>query len=255
MSNLSVDPNPRVAFRIAHQDDDLMVVEKPPGLVTQPGKGHMRDTLLNGLFAIEGVGSKLQNLGKARDFGLLHRLDRETSGLLLIGLRPRAYDALREAFATRRIRKFYWAVCAKGPSHDSGVIRRPIVEVQEEQKLARLSSSGKPAVTAYRVLDRSIASALVECRPVTGRLHQIRVHMESIGCPIVGDRVYAPKAVAEASRRLALHAHRLAFTHPVTNEVVDARTAWPPDLRNLLRRLGLKKPEEARDVNISDSEE
>lgn len=244
MSNLSVEPNPRVSFRVAHQDDDLMVVEKPTGMPTQPGKGHTRDTLLNGLFALEGLGTKLQNLGKARDFGLLHRLDRETSGLLLIGLRPRAYDALRDAFAKRQIKKFYWAVVAKGPAHDSGLIKRPILEVEDEQKLARISPKGKPAVTAYRVLHRSISGALVECRPVTGRLHQIRVHMESIGCPILGDRVYAPKAVAEAARRLALHAHRLSFMHPVSGEVVDVRTKWPRDLGYLLKRHGLKWPEE-----------
>lgn len=220
-----------------------MVVEKPPGLVTQPGKGHTHDTLLNGLFAIEGLGAKLQNLGKARDFGLLHRLDRETSGVLVVGLRPRAYDALRADFAERRIKKFYWAVAAKGPAHESGVIKKPILEVEEGQKLARISSAGKPAVTAYRVLERSVGGALFECRPVTGRLHQVRVHLASIGCPILGDRVYAPKAAAEAARRVALHAHRLSFTHPVTGEVVDVRTKWPQDLRYLLKRHGLKRPD------------
>ena len=107
MSNLSVEPNPRVTLRIAYRDDDLVVVEKPTGMPTQPGKGHTRDTLLNGLFGIEEFGAKLQNLGRDRDFGLLHRLDRPTSGLLLVGLRPRAYDAMRDAFAKRQVKKFY----------------------------------------------------------------------------------------------------------------------------------------------------
>lgn len=257
MTNLSVEPNARVSFRIAFRDDDVMVVEKPPGLVTQPGKGHQHDTLLNGLFAIEGLGAKLQNLGKARDFGLLHRLDRETSGVLVVGLRPRAYDALRADFAERRIKKFYWAVTAKGPTGDSGVIKKPILEVEDDQKLARISPAGKPAVTAYRVLERSaggVGGALIECRPVTGRLHQIRVHLEAIGCPILGDRVYAPKAVAEAARRLALHAHRLSFTHPVTEEVVDVRTKWPRDLGYLLKRHGLKWPEEIRQAKAANEE-
>lgn len=243
MTNLSVEPNARVLFRIAFRDDDVMVVEKPPGLVTQPGKGHTRDTLLNGLFAIEGLGAKLQNLGKARDFGLLHRLDRETSGVLVVGLRPRAYDTLRADFAERRIKKFYWAVAAKGSTHESGVIKKPILEVEDGQKLARISSAGKPAVTAYRVVERSVGGALFECRPVTGRLHQVRVHLASIGCPILGDRVYAPKAAAEAARRVALHAHRLSFTHPVSGEVVDVRTKWPQDLRHLLKRHGLQRPD------------
>lgn len=251
----SVEPNPRVTFRVLLQDDDLIVVEKPPGLVTQPGKGHTRDTLLNGLFALEGLGAKLQNLGKARDFGLLHRLDRETSGVLVAGLRPAAYDALRAAFAERRIRKFYWAATAKTPAQETGVIRRPILEVEGEQKLARISPKGKPAVTAYRVLERSVGGSLIECRPVTGRLHQVRVHLESIGCPILGDRVYAPKAAAEAAHRLALHAHRLVFTHPTTGETVDVRTKWPSDLRNVLRRHKLGRPDFPRPGGASEPQE
>ena len=254
MSNLSVEPNPRVTLRIAYRDDDLVVVEKPTGMPTQPGKGHTRDTLLNGLFGIEEFGAKLQNLGRDRDFGLLHRLGRPTSGLLLVGLRPRAYDAMRDAFAKRQVKKFYWAVVAKGPAHDSGLIKRPILEVEDQQKLARISPTGKPAITAYRVLQRVVGMALVECRPLTGRLHQIRVHMESIGCPVLGDKEYAPRAVAEAARRLALHAHRLAFTHPVTGEKIDVRSKWPSDLRSLLGRNGLKRPDLSQPARGEESE-
>lgn len=253
MSTLSVEPNPRVTFRVAYRDDDLMVVEKPTGMPTQPGKGHTRDTLLNGLFATEGA--LLQNLGRDRDFGLLHRLDRPTSGLLLVGLRPRAYDAMREAFAKRQVKKFYWAVVAKGPANDSGVIRKPILEVEDEQKLARISPRGKPAITAYRVLQRVVGMAMVECRPLTGRLHQIRVHMESIGCPVLGDKEYAPRAPAEAARRLALHAHRLSFTHPVTGETVDVRSKWPSDLRGLLGRNGLERPDAKRETSVEVEDE
>jgi 23S rRNA pseudouridine1911/1915/1917 synthase len=241
VATLSVEPNERVTFRVLFQDEHLLVAEKPPGLVTQPGKGHQHDTLLNGLFAMHG--GLLQNLGKERDFGLLHRLDRETSGVLVVGLRASAYDGLRRAFAERKVRKYYWAVTYKAPNHDTGVIKRPLLEVEGEQKLARISPKGKPAVTAYRVLERSVGGGLVECRPVTGRLHQVRVHLESIGCPILGDKVYGPKAAAEASRRLALHAHRLCFTHPITGEPIDIKTKWPPDLRHLLKRHHLKRPD------------
>ena len=117
---------------------------------TQPGKGHERDTLLNGLFA--AFGPQLQNLGRARDFGLLHRLDRQTSGLLIVGLRPRSYDALRGQFEKRAIKKFYWALASRTPKKPSGVIRRPILEEADEKKTARISSAGKPSVTAYRGL-------------------------------------------------------------------------------------------------------
>jgi 23S rRNA pseudouridine1911/1915/1917 synthase len=244
--NLSIEPNERITYKVRYEDADLLVIDKRAGLVTQPGKGHERDTLLNGLFA--KYGAQLQNLGRDRDFGLLHRLDRTTSGLLLVGLRPRAYDTLRKAFTRREIRKFYWAIAAKVPNKPSGVINRPILETEDDMKLARISSAGKESITAYRVLARATvgggAAALLECRPVTGRLHQIRVHLESIGCPILGDELYGPKSTRGVSPRLALHAHRIAFKHPVSGEVVDVHSPWPRDLGALLKRLGLPRPEE-----------
>jgi 23S rRNA pseudouridine1911/1915/1917 synthase len=243
--NLSITPNERVTFKVRHEDEDVLVVEKPPGVVTQPGKGHEDDTLLNGVFAVHGA--KLQNLGKARDYGLLHRLDRQTSGLVLIALRTRAYDRLREAFEKREVRKFYWAVTGRAPNKPSGVIRRPILEETDEMKTARIAASGKPALTAYRVLAVGTVgerqSALIECRPVTGRLHQVRVHLDSIGCSILGDTLYGPKSLSRASARLALHAHRLVFAHPTTGETIDIDTPWPKDLSPLLRRLGIPRPD------------
>jgi len=243
--HFSVEPNSRVTFKIRHEDEDLLVVDKPPGLVTQPGLGHERDTLLNGLFA--RFGPQLQNLGRARDFGLLHRLDRQTSGLLIVGLRSRAYDALRVQFERREIRKFYWAVASRTPKKVNGVIRRPILEEADERKTARIASGGKPALTAYRVLQTTSIpaghAALLECRPVTGRLHQVRVHLESIGCPIVGDDVYAPRSASRASPRLALHAHRIIFKHPITGERIDVHSPWPKDLAAMLKKVGLTKPD------------
>jgi len=251
--NLSIHPNPDITFKILHQDEDFLVVEKPARLVTQPGRGHEDDTLLNGLFA--QFGQQLQNLGKARDFGLLHRLDRQTSGLLLVGLKPRAYDALRKAFGAREIKKFYWAIASRAPNKPSGVIRRPILETEDDKKLAKIASSGKPALTAYRILQMAKSgegrAALIECRPVTGRLHQVRIHLHSIGCPILGDELYAPKSKLFVSPRLALHAHRLIFKHPTTGETIDVQSPWPKDLSVVLKRLGFVKPgatESAADI-------
>lgn len=249
---LSVNPNPAVTYTLRHADDDVLVIEKRSGLVTQPGKGHEDDTLLNGLFA--QFGDLLQNLGKARDFGLLHRLDRETSGLLVAALRPRAYDALREMFERREIRKFYWAVCARAPKEPEGVINKPIAETEPrrlgDKKLARFAPPplGKPAVTAYRTLAATTTGAVVEVRPLTGRLHQVRIHLDAIGSPILGDGLYAAGAVAAAAPRLALHAHRLAFRHPVTGAEVDVHTVFPRELRGVLKRLGLPRPEPAGPV-------
>lgn len=231
---------------IRHQDEHLLVVEKPPRMVTQPGRGHESGSLLDHL--MEGFGPALRRLGASRDFGLLHRLDRTTSGLLVVALTAEAYDALREAFEAREIRKFYWAVTAPAPSKDSGVIRRPILETQrdvhgKEMKIGIISSRGKAAVTALRVLARSATGGLVECRAVTGRLHQIRVHLESIGAPIAGDEIYAPEPVRRLAPRLALHAHRLSFVHPIAKQPIDVRSPWPGDLKGTLTQLKLPKPE------------
>lgn len=239
---LSITPNTAIPFTVRYEDDDLLVVEKPPRIPSQPGKGHESDTLLNGLFAVHGP--LLQNLGRERDFGLLHRLDMPTSGLLLVGLRPRAYDALRAQFEKRTIRKFYWAVASRAPKRPSGVIRRPILEETGEKKTAKISSAGKPATTAYRVIQASATTnaTIIECRPVTGRLHQVRIHLESIGCPLFGDDLYGPPAMKRSAPRLALHAHRLIFTHPSTGKTIDVQSPWPRDLKPLLKRLGLQPP-------------
>lgn len=247
MANLSIEPNERVTFRILHEDGDLLVVGKPPKLVTQPGVGHEHDTLLNGLFA--RYGERLQNLGASRDFGLVHRLDRETSGVLAVALTADAYDGMRRHFAERQVRKFYWAICQKAPREHTGVIKRPILEFERRkgrytsEKLSRLDPGGKPAITAYRVLNESPLAALIEARPLTGRLHQLRIHLDSIGCGILGDRLYGPTRTTGAAHRLALHAHRLAFAHPVTGEPIDIRTPFPRDLRRLLRGFELTRPD------------
>lgn len=245
--NQSIEPNDRITFRIRHEDDSLMVVQKRSGLVTQPGIGHQQDTLLNGLFA--HCGDMLQNLGAARDFGLVHRLDKETSGLIVVAKRGRAYDGLREQFAGRTVKKYYWALAHKAPRDTEGVIRRPIEEVVKRNsrytstKTARLASGGKAAVTAYRVLDSNYNGALIEARPVTGRLHQVRVHLASIGCAVLGDELYGPKSVNNAAHRLTLHSHRLCFTHPETGEEMDFRSSWPQDLKKILQRVGLQRPD------------
>ncbi|MFN0010102.1 MAG: RluA family pseudouridine synthase [Phycisphaerales bacterium] len=249
--SLSVVPNPRVAFKVIYEDDELIVVDKPARLATQPGKGHDTDTLLNGLF--ERFGHTLQNLGAARDYGLLHRLDRSTSGLLVVALRGKAYDGLRTAFETREVGKFYWAICGKGPRPPrklTGVINKPILETEPragtpEKRVARIHTGGKPSATAYRVLSESAKGALIEARPVTGRLHQVRVHLDAIGCTVLGDDLYGPRSYRLAATRLALHAHRLTFTHPTTGAAMDVRSPFPKELRAVLTRLGLERPDEA----------
>ncbi|MFT3684143.1 MAG: RluA family pseudouridine synthase [Phycisphaerales bacterium] len=254
---LSISSNPTITYTTLYEDNDLLVIAKRAGIVTQPGKGHEEDTLLNGLFS--KYGKQLQRLGNPRDYGLLHRLDKNTSGLLVVALTAKAYDGLRSQFEKRTVRKFYWAVCAKAPKGPAtGLINKPLLETMPrnftEQKLSKISAKGKPAQTAYRTLAVSdkgsyAGSALVECRPLTGRLHQVRVHLETIGCPIYGDELYAPAPVARTGPRLALHAHRLAFAHPISGEPIDTGTPFPRDLRSLLTKLGLPRPDEGKMAN------
>jgi len=245
-----IESNDRVSFAVLHEDDRVAVVAKPPRVVSTPGVGHQTDTLLNGLMA--RWGDRLTNLGASRSWGLLHRLDKETSGALLVAFDVAAYAALREQFESRQMRKFYWAVVKGAPKRAKGVVKLPIAErVRKAGKYTQVRTgriatkhdpAGRPAVTAYRTLAVGQGASLVECRAVTGRLHQIRLHMDAIGCAVLGDDTYGPELVRGAAPRLALHAHRIACAHP-DGGTLDVRTPWPRDLRNVLRRAELPRPD------------
>jgi len=244
-----------IPLAVLFEDAHLIVLNKAPDIIVHPARGHHRGTMLNALVwhlqHASPSGGALSTVGDefARP-GVIHRLDRDTSGLVIVAKTTAAYDALRVLFETREIEKYYWAVTKGAPRTPQGLIRRPILEYDGKvpgdtrtKKLAKVGASGKPALTAYRVLQANDHSALIECRAVTGRLHQIRVHLESIGCAILGDAFYAPSAARQASARLALHAHRIAFDHPITGKRVDVHTPWPSDLRSLLKRLKLDRPD------------
>lgn len=237
----SVAPNPDVPFTIRWQDDTLLVVEKPARVVTQPGKKHEHDSLLNGLFC--EFGNALQNMGGDRGWGLLHRLDKDTSGLVIVAMRPRAYAGLREQFEQRRIKKRYWAIVNGVPKPAQGVIQKPIAEVVGARKRAVIRRDGKPSITAYRVLQTMGGVSLIEARPKTGRLHQIRVHMSEMGCPILGDAMYGGSKPSPDVARLCLHAAELSFVHPETMQRIIVQAPWPKDLRKTLSRFGLKDPD------------
>jgi 23S rRNA pseudouridine1911/1915/1917 synthase len=233
--------NAAVKFDVVYADDDLVVLGKPAGLVTQPGLGHLKDTLLNGLFA--RYGHCLQQLGPRRDWGLLHRLDRQTSGLLVVALRTRAYDALREDFEQRRLDKQYLAIVAGQPTPAQGVVQARLKEIVAGKKKVIISRSGEEAISAYRVLSASKTAALVEVRIKTGRLHQIRAHMMFLGTPVLGDDLYLPDAVPLGSMphvpRLCLHAWKLGFKHPTERKWREFTLAMPADMLATARRLGV----------------
>ncbi len=241
MAWFSVEPNNTIPFEVRYADAHILVVEKPTGVVTQPGKKHERTSLLNGLFV--EYGRQLQNLGEARGWGLLHRLDKDTSGLVIVALRGRAYDHLLDQFKRRLVKKTYWAIVAGSPRPAQGVIQKPIVEVVGSRKRAIIKRDGKPSITAYRTIQTAGDVTLIEARPKTGRLHQIRVHMADLGHPLLGETIYQGKHRLPDVARLCLHAAALSFIHPDTGHRMEVRAPWPSDLRKTLKRLDLSVPE------------
>lgn len=234
---LSIEPNPRITFKVRFRDEDLLVVEKRSGLTTQPGKGHTDDTLLNGLFA--EYGAALQNLGKARDFGLLHRLDKDTSGLLVVAKTLEAQTDLVRQLQARSVGRIYLAL-VHGIVETGGTVDAPIGRHPVERTRMAVTGRGKPARTHYEVLEHFENATLLQCRLETGRTHQIRVHMHSIGHPLIGDPLYGRRQARGALARFgrqALHAERLALVHPVTGERCEWRSPLPADMAALLQAL------------------
>jgi 23S rRNA pseudouridine1911/1915/1917 synthase len=204
------------------EDQRTIVVNKMPGLVCEPGLGHRADSLLNGLFALDGgrLAARLARLGEARDWGLLHRLDALTSGLVVVALDAEAYDRLREGFERRTVAKTYLAI-VRGELSAEGRSAEPIAERRERDRLvAVVDPAGRAAETRWTTLARSGRYALLRCEPVTGRLHQIRLHLARLGAPVAGDPLYESGGRARASGRtpqapeLHLHAWRLAVPDP-----------------------------------------
>lgn len=246
---LSVHPNPQVPLAIAYQDASFLVVDKPAGVVTQPGEKHTRDTLMNGLFATHG--KALQNIGKARDYGLVHRLDRPTSGLVVVALEQAAYDHLRAQFAERTIEKTYLALVHGAPRPPAGTEQSPIREIRRGgRKMAALDTGrgAQPAITRYETLVRAHGASLLACRPATGRLHQIRIHMAHRGCPVLGDGEYGRREAIDRSlgHRIGLHAAELRLTHPTTGKRLTVRAPLPADLLAACERLSIACPRKWR---------
>jgi 23S rRNA pseudouridine1911/1915/1917 synthase len=215
--------NARIRVQVVHEDANTLVVNKMPGVVTEPGRSHRDDSLLNGILAHDAgrLARQLIQLGEARDWGLLHRLDRLTSGLVLMALDADAWTALRGDFEARRVQKTYLAVVRGDLDSEAGEISLPLIErIDAGYRVSVIDPNGKPALTRFRVRQRSGRYALVECDLVTGRLHQIRVHLASIGVIVAGDPIYdiggraKPNAGRAKDPQLHLHAWRLSFLHP-----------------------------------------
>ncbi len=229
-------PEP-VPFSVVLEASTYLVVDKPPGLVVHPGSGNRTGTLAAGLLHrypdLEGVGAP----GR---WGLVHRLDRDTSGVLIVARTEHAYEVLSAELSSRNIKRIYTALVAGAMSIPTGTIDAPIGRDPRRPTRRAVVSSGKPALTHY-VVKRSYPGhdvALLEVRLDTGRTHQIRVHLAAIDHPVIGDHTYGSKQLAVRSPRTFLHASRIEFTDPETGSPVAASAPLPADLVAVLAGLG-----------------
>ena len=247
-------PNPRLRLELLHEDERLVVANKAPGMVTEPGRSHAADSLLNALVA--RYGGRLLRLGERRDYGLLHRLDRQTSGCVACALDPEAYDLLRGQFERREVDKRYLAIVRGRMRAGSQTVRKPLEQRRlriwgSSRLVSVVSERGEEAVTEVEGLSTSASHSLVSCRPVTGRLHQIRIHLALLGFPIEGDPIYAkggsPAPGGPSGRHsetdpddetLGLHAWRLSVAHPSGGRI-DAEAPPSRKFMELLRGAGL----------------
>ncbi|MDO5435725.1 MAG: RluA family pseudouridine synthase [Clostridia bacterium] len=229
-------PQPEdVPLEILYEDDDLAVVVKPCGMVVHPAPGHEDGTLVNALL---GSLSSLGGIGGELRPGIVHRLDKDTSGLLLVAKNDEAQLSLSRMLADRRIEKHYRALVEGIPKEASGRIELPIGRSRKDRKKMAVDPEGRDAVTEWTVIASGRGCALLDVHILTGRTHQIRVHMKSIGHPVCGDPIYGIDKGARVPR-LMLHAYSLTFSHPRTGEPLSFTAALPDDLIRGLRANGI----------------
>jgi 23S rRNA pseudouridine1911/1915/1917 synthase len=230
-------PDAAVAFAVAYEDADVFVVDKPAGLVVHPGAGNVDGTLVNGLLARD---PGLASVGDPARPGIVHRLDKGTSGLLVVARTPGAYESLVAQLAARTVSRGYLALVWGHLDAPSGVIDAPIARSDREPTRMSVSAHGRPARTHYvvqQVFSEPVACSLLRCQLETGRTHQIRVHLGAIGHPVVGDDRYRGRRVALRVERPFLHATELAFEHPTTGVRMTFAAPLPGDLAAVLAGL------------------
>ncbi len=232
---------------VMYEDEHLLVVDKPAGLSMHPGAGNRDRTLANAL--VSHIGAQQREVGSSDRPGIVHRLDKDTTGVVVIAKSTPVHAHLAQQFAQRSIERRYTALVFTTPRArrpvqvaEQGEVRGAIGRHPTRRMLMAITETGKPAVTEWQVLDRFVYGTLVACRLQTGRTHQIRVHMSSQGCPIIGDKTYGdfsnlPRVLRDAAEsfgRQALHASTLAFTHPLTGVRLSFESPLPADFVRLL---------------------
>ena len=227
---------------IAFEDEHLIVIDKQAGLVVHPAAGNLDGTLVNAL--LHHCGGSLSGIGGVARPGIVHRIDKDTSGLMVAAKTDRAHEGLARQFADHSIDRRYRAIVSGNLTTSSGTIDAPLARSPQNRKKVAIVRTGKRAVTHWRRIERLHEADLVECKLETGRTHQVRVHMASIGHPLIGDPVYGRtkqvhRKVLETLnfRRQALHAAHLGFIHPITRNALSFDSEIPPDMRELYDTL------------------
>lgn len=227
-----------IAIEVVYQDADIAVINKPKGMVVHPAAGNRSGTLVNALLYhigdLSGINSEIRP-------GIVHRLDKDTSGLLLIAKNDEAHISLARQIKERTASRIYSAVALGNFKEDQGEITAPIARHPQDRKRMAVVPGGRPACTRYRVVERFAEATLLELMLVTGRTHQIRVHLAHIGHGVLGDAVYGPKRAHYPIEGQALHAGRIAFNHPRTGERTEYTAQPPPDFLQLLEWLRARK--------------
>ncbi len=235
-----------IPLRIAFEDEHLLVVDKPAGLVVHPAAGNLDGTMVNAL--LYHCGGSLSGIGGVARPGIVHRIDKDTSGLIVVAKTDVAHEGLARQFADHSIERRYLAIVNGVPKLAKGIVDAPLARSSTNRKKIAIVSPGrgKRAVTHWQRLTPLRDAALVECRLETGRTHQVRVHMASIAHPLLGDPVYGGTARVHRAlltelgfARQALHAARLGFIHPVTKGRLSFDSALPSDMQQLFSRLGI----------------
>jgi 23S rRNA pseudouridine1911/1915/1917 synthase len=225
-----------IPLEIIYEDDDLLVIDKPAGMVVHPSPGHWHGTLVH---AVLYHCPDLEGVGGAHRPGIVHRLDKDTSGLILVAKNDRAHRDLQAQFKGREVQKVYLALVYGRISPPNGEIVAAVGRDIRDRKRMAIMEGGRAAVTRYEALGYYRKHTLLACRPLTGRTHQIRVHLAHIGHPIVGDGVYGGKRRPPAPcPRQFLHAHRIRFRLPATGEEVEFTSPLPADLQAVIEALG-----------------
>ncbi|MBN1137585.1 MAG: RluA family pseudouridine synthase [Anaerolineae bacterium] len=228
-----------IPLDIVYEDQALIVVNKPAGMVIHPAPGHQRGTLVNALLAhLPDLAATGEGAGNARP-GIVHRLDRDTSGLVLVAKNEQVRRALQRQFKARQVHKVYVALLEGRLQAARGRIEAPLGRDPRHRQRMAVVPGGREAITEYRLLSSYAGGdySLVEAEPKTGRTHQIRVHFASIGHPVVGDPVYGRRRTRLPTPRQFLHAQRLGFTHPLTGQPLEFEAPLPDDLAAVLRSL------------------